>query len=94
MSQNVLGAAAPLYQDSYHNLSLHQSRMLLRCCNGLPRSEAGFQELRDLPNCCGAIDCTHFEMDLPPGKISEHWHDRDGACRMIMQAIVDARMRF
>ncbi|KAI5084581.1 hypothetical protein GOP47_0000750 [Adiantum capillus-veneris] len=54
----------------------------------------GFRALRGLPNFCGAIDCTHINMDLPRNEQSEPWRDRYGNYSMIMQGIVDSNMRF
>jgi hypothetical protein len=55
---------------------------------------AGFEEQRGLSNCCGAIDCTHFLLDLPAWEASACWFDRDHNYSMIMQAVVDSSGKF
>jgi hypothetical protein len=54
----------------------------------------GFSARAGLPNCCGAIDCTHFLIDLPDKEASTCWFDRDHNYGMIMQAVVDAEGKF
>ncbi|MCO5599436.1 hypothetical protein L7F22_053540 [Adiantum nelumboides] len=44
----------------------------------------GFQAFRGLPNCCGAIDATHFNMTLPFNERNEAWFDRKGNYSMVM----------
>ncbi|PSR95135.1 Nuclease [Actinidia chinensis var. chinensis] len=54
-----------------------------------------FERLRGLPNCCGAIDTTHITMLLSSSEMESNvWLDREKNCSMILQAIVDANMRF
>ncbi|KAI5074741.1 hypothetical protein GOP47_0010702 [Adiantum capillus-veneris] len=54
----------------------------------------GFRALRGMPNYCGAIDCTHINMDLSRNEQSEPWRDRYGNYNMILQGIRDSNMRF
>ncbi|MCO5615136.1 hypothetical protein L7F22_069425 [Adiantum nelumboides] len=54
----------------------------------------GFHSFRGLPNCCGAIDATHFNMTLSFNERNEAWFDRKGHYSMVMQGIVDHKMRF
>ncbi|MCO5574417.1 hypothetical protein L7F22_028202 [Adiantum nelumboides] len=54
----------------------------------------GFRAMRGLPNCCGAIDCTHILRNLPKNEANEAWFDRNGDYSMIVQGVVDHRMRF
>jgi hypothetical protein len=54
----------------------------------------GFEEQRGLSNCCGAIDCTHFLLDLPAREASACWFDGDHNYSMIMQAVVDSSGKF
>lgn len=56
--------------------------------------KGAFKVKQGLPNCCGAIDCTHINMELPSGELSNAWFDRYHNCSMILQAIVDSSMRF
>lgn len=55
-----------------------------------------FEEIRGLPNCCGAIDTTHIKMCLPISKNKSNvvWLDNEKNHSMILQAIVDTDMRF
>ncbi|KAH9320546.1 hypothetical protein KI387_015185 [Taxus chinensis] len=54
----------------------------------------GFRQKRGFPNCCGAIDVTHIEFQLPPNECSSDWYDRDHNYNMSVQVIVDSNMRF
>lgn len=54
-----------------------------------------FERLRGLPNCCGAIDTTHIMMCLPSADSSNKvWIDPEKNHSMLLQAVVDAEMRF
>ncbi|KAJ7971314.1 Harbinger transposase-derived nuclease [Quillaja saponaria] len=54
-----------------------------------------FENIRGLPNCCGAIDITHIMMTLPTAHSSDNvWLDQEKNCSMILQAIVDPDLRF
>lgn len=54
-----------------------------------------FENMRGLPNCCGAIDSTHIVMLLSASDRSvDVWLDRKDNHSMILQAIVDPDMRF
>ncbi|KAL8525610.1 hypothetical protein ACS0TY_015019 [Phlomoides rotata] len=54
-----------------------------------------FEKIRGLPNCCGAIDTTHISMQLTSSdQDANYWLDRKEKHSMILQAIVDADMRF
>ncbi|CAL5426642.1 unnamed protein product [Camellia sinensis] len=54
-----------------------------------------FEQIRGLPNCCGAIDITHITMMLSSSeKANNVWLDRVKNHSMILQAIVDPDMRF
>jgi hypothetical protein len=54
----------------------------------------GFQAIWGLPNCSGAIDCTHILMTKPQGEIAIDWVDRKSNVSMVIQAIVDSRCKF
>jgi hypothetical protein len=62
--------------------------------DAVARVSQGFEERKGLPNCLGAIDCTHFLIDLPEHEASSCWFDRDHNYSMIMQAVVDAEGKF
>nr|GEW47939.1 hypothetical protein [Tanacetum cinerariifolium] len=54
-----------------------------------------FENVRGLPNCCGAIDTTHIMMLLAvTDKNNDAWLDRMHNHSMILQVIVDPDMRF
>ncbi|KAL1361719.1 hypothetical protein HN51_010047 [Arachis hypogaea] len=54
-----------------------------------------FEQVRGLPNCCGVIDATHITMCLPASEPSSNvWLDHEKNHSMVLQAIVDADMRF
>ncbi|XP_059660698.1 protein ALP1-like [Cornus florida] len=53
-----------------------------------------FENIRGLPNCCGAIDTTHIMMLLPQSDLADVWLDRQKNHSMVLQAVVDADMRF
>lgn len=54
-----------------------------------------FEKIRGLPNCCGAIDTTHISMQLTSSdQDANYWLDKKEKHSMILQAIVDADMRF
>ena len=56
--------------------------------------KAGFAQSHSIPQCVGAIDCTHIPLDLPAHASATDWYDRDHNYSMILQAIVDSKMRF
>ncbi|XP_071719799.1 protein ALP1-like [Rutidosis leptorrhynchoides] len=54
-----------------------------------------FENVRGLPNCCGAIDTTHIMMLLSAtDRTSDVWLDRKDNHSMMLQVIVDPDMRF
>ncbi|KAK5846806.1 hypothetical protein PVK06_003105 [Gossypium arboreum] len=54
-----------------------------------------FEKIQGLPNCCGVIDTTHVMMCLPSSDpASKVWLDHEKNHSMVLQAIVDAEMRF
>ena len=53
-----------------------------------------FQRIWGLPNCVGAIDCTHVNMECPDAVLASDYCDRKGRFSIQVQAIVDANMRF
>ncbi|GLJ06678.1 hypothetical protein SUGI_0044900 [Cryptomeria japonica] len=54
----------------------------------------GFHQKQGFPNCCGAIDVTHIDFELPANECSSDWYDHDHNYSMSLQAIVDSNMRF
>lgn len=62
---------------------------------GITQIKSKFENIRGLPNCCGAIDTTHIMMLLAvTDKNNNAWLDRMGNYSMILQVIVDPDMRF
>ncbi|MCO5572692.1 hypothetical protein L7F22_026451 [Adiantum nelumboides] len=58
------------------------------------RTKVGMQSAQDLPNCMGAIDCTHVKMERPANELATNWYDRKGNYSITLQGVVDADMRF
>ncbi|MCO5608340.1 hypothetical protein L7F22_062547 [Adiantum nelumboides] len=56
----------------------------------LQQVKDGFEAKQGFPNCCGAIDVTHINMDQPSGEAAAHWFDRDHNYSMTLQALVDS----
>ncbi|KAL6620368.1 hypothetical protein ACP70R_035507 [Stipagrostis hirtigluma subsp. patula] len=56
--------------------------------------KARFEKIYGLPNCCGAIDTTHILMCSSAQPNSNVWLDRENKNSMVLQAVVDADMRF
>eukprot|EP01018_Ginkgo_biloba_P013985 Gb_31798 [translate_table: standard] len=54
----------------------------------------GFHLKQGFPNCCGAIDATHIQMDLPYNESLVDWYDREHNYSMRVQASIDNNMRF
>ena len=55
---------------------------------------AGFEAKKCLPNCLGAIACTHLKIRKPQRLWSEAYRDRTGLHSMVLQAVVDAHGNF
>ncbi|XP_062179919.1 protein ALP1-like isoform X1 [Phragmites australis] len=53
-----------------------------------------FEKIYGLPNCCGAIDTTHILMCSSAQPNSKVWLDNENKNSMVLQAVVDADMRF
>lgn len=54
-----------------------------------------FEKVRGFPNCCGVIDTTHIVMCLPASDpTGDVWLDHEKNHSMVLQAVVDADMRF
>ncbi|XP_039026380.1 protein ALP1-like [Hibiscus syriacus] len=54
-----------------------------------------FEKIQGLPNCCGVIDTSHIMMCLPSSDpASKIWLDHEKNHSMVLQAIVDPKMRF
>ena len=53
-----------------------------------------FENLWSIPQVCGAIDCTHVEVNLPSNARSTDFYDKDHDYSYVVQAIVDSDMQF
>lgn len=54
-----------------------------------------FKEIYNLPNCCGVVDTTHITMCLSSAEPNcKVWLDHEKNYSMVLQAVVDADMRF
>lgn len=54
----------------------------------------GFESKHQLPNCQGAIDCSHFSIRAPDNEESRSYVDRHGKYSVTVQAVVDGQGRF
>lgn len=54
----------------------------------------GIRNLQGFPNCCGIMDVTHIQIELPAGNSAADWEDREHNYSMILQAVVDSNYRF
>jgi hypothetical protein len=61
--------------------------------DALEEVKAGFSA-KHFHNCCGAIDGTHFSIELPQGELSTYYFDYKKNVSVSMQAIVDLKLRF
>lgn len=64
-----------------------------RTGDALEEVKAGFH-LKGFPNCCGAVDGTHFPVELPRGERSVDYYDYKHNVFVSMQAIVDSNCCF
>ena len=53
-----------------------------------------FEHVWGIPQACGAIDCTHVEIELPKNAQSTDFYDKDHDYSYVVQAIVDSEMQF
>ena len=58
------------------------------------RVKSEFKAVYGLPNCVGAIDCTHIDMECPDAKLASDFRDRKCSFSIQVQAVVDSNMRF
>ncbi|MCO5597892.1 hypothetical protein L7F22_051977 [Adiantum nelumboides] len=65
-----------------------------RSLEEMQRVKDGFEEKQGFPYCCGALDVTHINMELPEGEAHAHWYDRNHSYSMTLQTVVDSDMRF
>jgi hypothetical protein len=54
----------------------------------------GIEQSQGFSNCCGAIDGTHFLIELPPSEKSSAFRDYKGNNSIALQAIIDSNLRF
>ncbi|MCO5571151.1 hypothetical protein L7F22_024887 [Adiantum nelumboides] len=60
----------------------------------LQQFKDGFEAKQGFPNCCGALDVTHINMDLPCGEAHVAWYDRNHSYSMTLQAVIGSEIRF
>jgi hypothetical protein len=53
-----------------------------------------FKRVRGILQVCGAIDCTHVEVELPGHRRSIDYFNKDKDYDYVVEAIVDTNMRF
>ena len=52
-----------------------------------------FEKIAGIPNCAGAIDCTHIIIECPPNAVPSEWRDRTQKFSMVLQAIVSPSLK-
>lgn len=57
------------------------------------KTKLGFFNLSGLPNCIGAIDCTHIPINSPGGNRAELYRNRKAYFSINTQAICDSRCK-
>lgn len=60
----------------------------------LTRVMQGFASRKKLPNCVGAIDCSHIRITGPNIESKKDYYDREGNYSVVLQAVVDSEGRF
>ena len=56
--------------------------------------KAGFESKYGFPNCMGAIDCTHVDINLTPHANSSDYYNKKCKYSIVVQAVVDSNLRF
>ena len=77
-------------------LTSYQSRFIYlpRNATQATRVKRGFFLQRGFPNCCGALDISHVNMELPQYENRCAWYDRNKNYFMSVQCVVDMNLRF
>ena len=75
-------------------LAVYQDRLVFPTGAKLEQVIKGFESKRQLPNCCGAIDCSHVLIYTPAIETTKGYVDRAGKMSVILQAVVDSLGRF
>lgn len=70
-------------------ISVFQYKIVFPEGDALHQVMKGFQSLRQLPNCCGAIavDCSHILITSPAIEFVRGYVDRSGKMSVILQAV-------
>lgn len=76
------------YIHFHNHIQWPTNQMALECVKVYFYLKQGF------PNCCGAIDVTHFKFHLPPNECSSYWYGRDHNYSMSLQEIIYSNMYF
>ncbi|EFJ29414.1 hypothetical protein SELMODRAFT_91574 [Selaginella moellendorffii] len=82
------------YCQKFSNTTFQHLGQFLAWPANLSAVKTGFKSLCGFPNCCGAIDCTHFEVELPGNAFASDYYNKDKDYSIVMQAIVDSEARF
>lgn len=85
-----------VFRDFIRAILKHRNRFI-SWPNNASRLQAikdGFEEKQGFPNCCGALDVTHINIELLYGETHVHGFDRNKRYSMSIQAVVDSQMRF
>jgi hypothetical protein len=61
----------------------------------MEKIKSKFEKIHGLPNCCGIVDTTHITMCLSSAEPNcKVWLDQEKNYSMVLQAVIDADMRF
>ncbi|XP_034569697.1 protein ALP1-like [Setaria viridis] len=61
----------------------------------MEKIKSKFEKIHGLPNCCGVVDTTHITMCLSSAEPNcKVWLDQEKNYSMVLQAVIDADMRF
>ena len=60
----------------------------------MKRVKLEFKSIYGLPNCVGAIDCTHIDMECPDANVASDFRDGNSSFSIQVQAVVDCNMKF
>ena len=75
-------------------LETYPSRLCYPSGQDLHRIIKGFEAKWQLPNCAGAIDCSHICIKTPHIASYRDYVDRSGKKSVVLQAVVDSQGRF
>ena len=87
VSRSVKRFIAAMLKQGKHHLQWPSNE-------GLEIVKRKFEHVWEIPQACGAIDCSHVEVEFPNSARSTDFFDKDHDYSYVIQAIVDTDMRF